>query len=178
MKKSFLLPTLAILGLLFIQGTSKTDAVSEYELHALAPDMPANVKAVVEQKCYGCHNAESKNEKGKAKLDWDAFEETKKSKQMATMAKRLLQTCPVDDAREGGHHISAKGPPVPGRPPTHGAVCRIPRQRCHRSGMRALTRNGPPGQRVGVWPQPAPSSALGLRTRGRPAPSTPNTSGP
>lgn len=87
MKKSFLLPTLAILGLLFIQGTSKTDAVSEYELHALAPDMPANVKAVVEQKCYGCHNAESKNEKGKAKLDWDAFEATKKSKQLATMAK-------------------------------------------------------------------------------------------
>lgn len=87
MKKSFLLPTLAILGLLFIQGTSKTDAVSEYEMHALAPDMPANVKAVVEQKCYGCHNAESKNEKGKAKLDWDAFEATKKSKQMATMAK-------------------------------------------------------------------------------------------
>ena len=83
----FLLPTLAILGLLFIQGTSKTDAVSEYELHALAPDMPANVKAVVEQKCYGCHNAESKNEKGKAKLDWDAFEATKKSKQLATMAK-------------------------------------------------------------------------------------------
>ena len=79
MKKSFLLPTLAILGLLFIQGTSKTDAVSEYELHALAPDMPANVKAVVEQKCYGCHNAESKNEKGKAKLDWDAFEASKKS---------------------------------------------------------------------------------------------------
>jgi uncharacterized membrane protein len=87
MKKSFLLPTLAILGLLFIQGTSKTDAVSEYELHAMAPDMPANVKSVVEQKCYGCHNAESKNEKGKAKLDWDAFEATKKSKQLATMAK-------------------------------------------------------------------------------------------
>jgi cytochrome c551/c552 len=87
MKKSFLLPTLAILGLLFIQGTTKSDAVSEYELHAMAPDMPANVKAVVEQKCYGCHNAESKNEKGKAKLDWDAFEATKKSKQLATMAK-------------------------------------------------------------------------------------------
>jgi uncharacterized membrane protein len=49
--------------------------------------MPANVKAVVEKKCYGCHNAESKNEKGKAKLDWDAFEATKKSKQLATMGK-------------------------------------------------------------------------------------------
>jgi hypothetical protein len=53
----------------------------------LAPDMPADVKAVVEQKCYGCHNAESKNEKGKAKLDWDAFEATKKSKQLATKGK-------------------------------------------------------------------------------------------
>jgi cytochrome c551/c552 len=87
MKKTFLIPTLAILGLLFIQGTTKTVTETEAELHALAPDMPANVKAVVEQKCYGCHNAASKNEKGKAKLDWDAFEATKKSKQMATMAK-------------------------------------------------------------------------------------------
>ncbi|MCH6236238.1 heme-binding domain-containing protein [Cognataquiflexum rubidum] len=87
MKKTFLFPTLAILGLLFIQGTSKSVSESEIELHAMAPDMPANVKAVVEQKCYGCHNAESKNEKGKAKLDWDAFEATKKSKQLATMAK-------------------------------------------------------------------------------------------
>ncbi|MCL6258502.1 heme-binding domain-containing protein [Aquiflexum sp. TKW24L] len=87
MKKSFLIPSLTILGLLFIQGTTKNVSVTETELHALAPDMPANVKAVVEQKCYGCHNAESKNEKGKAKLDWDAFEATKKSKQMATMAK-------------------------------------------------------------------------------------------
>jgi cytochrome c551/c552 len=87
MKKSFLIPSLAFLGLLFVQGTTKTVSVTETELHALAPDMPANVKAVVEQKCYGCHNAESKNEKGKAKLDWDAFEDSKKSKQMATMAK-------------------------------------------------------------------------------------------
>ena len=87
MKKTFLFPTLAILGLLFIQGTSKSVSESEIELNAMAPEMPANVKAVVEQKCYGCHNAESKNEKGKAKLDWDAFEATKKSKQLATMAK-------------------------------------------------------------------------------------------
>ncbi|GAA0879166.1 hypothetical protein GCM10009119_21340 [Algoriphagus jejuensis] len=49
--------------------------------------MPADVKAIVEQKCYGCHNAESKNDKGKEKLDWDAFEASKKSKQMATKGK-------------------------------------------------------------------------------------------
>jgi uncharacterized membrane protein len=85
MKKLFLIPAIALMGLLFVQGTSKPEAE---EIHpVLVPEMPANVKAVVEKKCYGCHNAESKNEKGKAKLDWDAFEATKKSKQLATMAK-------------------------------------------------------------------------------------------
>jgi len=77
----------AIVGLLFFQGTPKPE-VENYPVHpALAPDMPADIKAIVEQKCYGCHNAESKNEKGKAKLDWDAFEASKKSKQMATKGK-------------------------------------------------------------------------------------------
>lgn len=87
MKKLSLLPLAAVVGLLFFQGTTKPE-VENYPLHpAMAPDMPANVKAIVEQKCYGCHNAESKNEKGKAKLDWDAFEASKKSKQMATKGK-------------------------------------------------------------------------------------------
>lgn len=87
MKKLSLLPMAAMVGLLFFQGTQKPEVVSVPEFHSMAPDMPADVKAVVEQKCYGCHNAESKNEKGKAKLDWDAFEATKKSKQMATKGK-------------------------------------------------------------------------------------------
>lgn len=87
MKKLSLLPVAAIVGLLFFQGTPKPE-VENYPVHpALAPDMPADIKAIVEQKCYGCHNAESKNEKGKAKLDWDAFEASKKSKQMATKGK-------------------------------------------------------------------------------------------
>ncbi len=77
----------AVVGLLFFQGTTKPE-VENYPIHpALAPDMPTNIKAIVDQKCYGCHNAESKNEKGKAKLDWDAFEASKKSKQMAAKGK-------------------------------------------------------------------------------------------
>lgn len=89
MKKRFLFPTFAVLGLLFFQGTTKTVADSENALHIVDADMPANVKAVVDQKCYGCHNAESKNEKGKAKLDWDAFEASKRSKQIAAKGKIL-----------------------------------------------------------------------------------------
>lgn len=89
MKKRFLIPTLAVLSLLFFQGTTKTVSDSENTLHVMEADMPANVKAVVDQKCYGCHNAESKNEKGKKKLDWDDFEASKRSKQIATKGKIL-----------------------------------------------------------------------------------------
>lgn len=87
MKKLFFFPALAIIGLLFFQGITKTASDSESFSHEIGPDMPPHIKAIVEQKCYGCHNAESKNEKGKKKLDWDAFEASKKSMQLATKGK-------------------------------------------------------------------------------------------
>lgn len=80
-----MIPAIALASFLFVQGTSKPEIEPMHP--TVATEMPANVKAVVEKKCYGCHNAESKNEKGKAKLDWDAFEATKKSKQLATLGK-------------------------------------------------------------------------------------------
>jgi mono/diheme cytochrome c family protein len=84
MKKLLLIPFLAFLGVLFIQGTSVSEAEPETitYTHAALPD---DVKAVVDKKCYGCHNANSKNEKGKAKLDWDTLDKMKKSKRMAAM---------------------------------------------------------------------------------------------
>lgn len=81
MKKLLLLPFIAFVGLLFFQG-KPVPATATY---ATDGDLPANVKAVVDTKCYGCHNANSKNEKGKAKLDWDALDKMKKSKRMAAM---------------------------------------------------------------------------------------------
>lgn len=87
MKKIALLPVAAIVGLLFFQASQKPESEKHPDLNLFDAKMPANVKAVVEQKCYGCHNAESKNEKGKKKLDWDFFESEKKSKQLATMSK-------------------------------------------------------------------------------------------
>jgi mono/diheme cytochrome c family protein len=83
MKKLFLLPLVALIGLFFMQGTSEPVAVAEP--HPQDGVIPANVKAVIDQKCYGCHNANSKNDKGKAKLDWDALAKMKKAKRMATM---------------------------------------------------------------------------------------------
>lgn len=87
MKKLSLLPVAALVGVLFFQAIQKPEVETHLALDLDAPKMPAKVKAVVEQKCYGCHNAESKNEKGKKKLDWDAFEAEKKAKQLAAMSK-------------------------------------------------------------------------------------------
>lgn len=87
MKKLSLLPVAALVGVLFFQAIQKPEVETHLALDRDAPKMPANVKAVVDQKCYGCHNAESKNEKGKKKLDWDAFEGEKKAKQLAAMSK-------------------------------------------------------------------------------------------
>ncbi len=83
MKKLYILPFAVIIGLLFIQGKSALTSSST----APSADLPAEVKAVVDKKCYGCHNANSKNEKGKAKLDWDALTKQKKSKRVGTMGK-------------------------------------------------------------------------------------------
>jgi uncharacterized membrane protein len=101
MKKLFLIPAVAIIGLLFIQGISKSDSETETFSTEMTPNMPPHVKSIVDQKCYGCHNAESKNEKGKKKLDWDEFEASKKAKQMATMGK-------IVEALEAGDMPPAK----------------------------------------------------------------------
>lgn len=87
MKKLSLLPVAAIVAVLFFQAIPKSESNDHPILNPEAPALPADVKAIVQQKCYGCHNAESKNEKGKAKLDWDALEAAKKSKALATMGK-------------------------------------------------------------------------------------------
>lgn len=87
MKKLLLIPALALVGFLFLQGKSTPEAASVTTMDTHQAALPDNVKAVVDQKCYGCHNANSKNEKGKAKLDWDALDGMKKSKRMAAMGK-------------------------------------------------------------------------------------------
>ena len=87
MKNLSFIPVAALVGLLFLQANPKPEADTLVALHPEAPALPSEVKAIVQQKCYGCHNAESKNEKGKAKLDWDELEAAKKSKALATMGK-------------------------------------------------------------------------------------------
>lgn len=39
--------------------------------------MPANIKAIIEKSCFGCHNTDSKNEDAKKELDLKTFENLK-----------------------------------------------------------------------------------------------------
>jgi uncharacterized membrane protein len=87
MKKLLLIPALALIAFIFLQATVKDNESIELETNVFDNKIPPHVKAVIDQKCYGCHNAESKNEKGKQKLDWDELEASRKAKQLATMAK-------------------------------------------------------------------------------------------
>lgn len=43
-------------------------------------DFPENVKEIIHNNCYVCHNPESKNITAKGKLDWDNLTELKDSK--------------------------------------------------------------------------------------------------
>ena len=46
--------------------------------------MPEDVKNVIENKCMGCHNTDSKNDKAKEKLDFKTMEELGKIKKIGT----------------------------------------------------------------------------------------------
>ncbi|TFV97278.1 hypothetical protein E4S40_01070 [Algoriphagus kandeliae] len=87
MKKLALFSAFGFALILFLQAMPKNDSPLQPEISDEAAQIPENVMAVVQQKCYGCHNAESKNEKGKEKLDWDELNAAKKSKALATMKK-------------------------------------------------------------------------------------------
>ncbi|WP_340113216.1 heme-binding domain-containing protein [Maribellus mangrovi] len=49
--------------------------------------MPDDVKAVIQNKCFGCHNTDSKNDKAKEDLDFKAFADLSKMKQISSYKK-------------------------------------------------------------------------------------------
>ena len=48
-------------------------------------EMPVNVKTVFENKCFGCHNTDSRNDKAKEKLDFKTFNDLKTFKKIGTL---------------------------------------------------------------------------------------------
>ncbi|MFB6320590.1 heme-binding domain-containing protein [Saccharicrinis sp. FJH54] len=49
------------------------------------PDMPDNIKAIVDKSCMGCHNSDSKSEKAKNKLNFTTFNELSDVKKIKTL---------------------------------------------------------------------------------------------
>ena len=46
--------------------------------------MPNNVKEVIQNSCYGCHNTDSRNEDGKKELDFNKLDSLSKIKMIST----------------------------------------------------------------------------------------------
>jgi hypothetical protein len=80
----FMLSLLALL-VLFIQAKKPAESGNTTFMPDTVVEFSAEVKVVIDQKCFGCHNANSKNKKGKAKLQWDTMTSLAKAKQIAAM---------------------------------------------------------------------------------------------
>ena len=61
---------------------------SEKPTKTEAINMPDNVKEIIQNKCFGCHNTDSKNDKAKKDLDFKSFDTLSKVK-MITAYKEI-----------------------------------------------------------------------------------------
>ena len=67
-----------VFGLSLFIYANKVDKTDAYTAHRqfLNDDnieFPANVKEIIDNKCFDCHNSESKSAKSKGKLNFDKF---------------------------------------------------------------------------------------------------------
>ena len=83
---------LAIGGIIILAGMAFTTNDSNQGITLLENDeysieIPEEVNAVLQNHCFGCHNTESKNEKGRDKLSIDKLGELPKGKLAAKLNK-------------------------------------------------------------------------------------------
>lgn len=80
MKKVLLGISFIVIGLIFMNFTQPES--NEFSSNQMAPtiEIPNNVQEILDNSCFGCHNSESKNDKGKKKLQFDKFNEYKTHK--------------------------------------------------------------------------------------------------
>lgn len=68
----------------FVSGILATGtSVASENNTASGREYPAGIKTIIDKSCYGCHSAESKNDKGKEKLDFDQLSTLPATKQIA-----------------------------------------------------------------------------------------------
>ena len=66
-------------------------SATEYQTEGKTVKMPDDVKAIIENSCFGCHNTDSKNDKGKEKLDLKTLDSLTKNKMIASL-KNISET--------------------------------------------------------------------------------------
>jgi len=72
MKKLIILLAAVFVGFLFL-NFSLPNSNSKVVPDENALNMTEEVKTVIDESCYGCHHTDSKNDKGKKKLNFDSF---------------------------------------------------------------------------------------------------------
>ena len=77
MKKVLFVLSMAIFGLLFMNFSPITKTVKETPANPAAIEIPADVQSILDNSCYGCHNSDSKNLKGRKKLSFDKLNDLK-----------------------------------------------------------------------------------------------------
>lgn len=86
MKKLFLiiLVSISVSAMSFSDGNEPTSTPtidgSQYEV-------PADVQAIIDNSCFGCHNTDSRSTKGKMKLNFDEMGNLKTSKLVGKLTK-------------------------------------------------------------------------------------------
>jgi len=72
--------SLAWASMSFVSDSNKK--VSKETIITTSIEVPKEVKGIIDNKCYGCHNSESKNTKGKKKLSFDKLNDLSVYKQI------------------------------------------------------------------------------------------------
>lgn len=74
------------LVIMILMGLSSLKSYEKNAVNIEKIDMPENVKAIIDNKCYGCHSADSQNDKAKEKLRWDQLDQLSKAKLVSTFS--------------------------------------------------------------------------------------------
>ncbi|RLD43058.1 MAG: hypothetical protein DRI89_05610 [Bacteroidetes bacterium] len=86
MKKQFIaLITIVAVGFFFMNFTIQTEENSSLGKKTNF-EIPENIQGIIDNSCYGCHHTDSKNEKGKKKLDFDKLADLKTYKLVGKLA--------------------------------------------------------------------------------------------
>ncbi len=73
-KKTFFLPMILFaISIVLYSFTVETEQNYKVVSEDDTIKIPAEVKSIIDDKCYGCHNTESRGEKSKKKLNFDYF---------------------------------------------------------------------------------------------------------